>query len=104
MSRLWLLLRAVAVCGQEKLVDGDSWQDLERRLDDGIGLGKLVVRWRMRGSQRDWRRLQVYQKLEWKPGSGQELFAWAERAPERLIGVNLAVSTKHYRENWVKSS
>ena len=67
MWRLWLLLLAVAVCGQEKFVDGDDGEDLERRLDDGIGLGEMGVRWRMRGAQGDWWRLQVYQKLEWKP-------------------------------------
>ena len=49
MWRLWLLLLAVAVCGQEKFVDGDDGEDLERRLDDGIGLGEMGVRWRMRG-------------------------------------------------------
>ena len=81
MWRLLILCLVHPVAGAEDFVDEADVDYLERRLDDGVGLGEMSVRWRMRGAEGNWRRLQIYQRVDWKPRAGQVLFALAERDP-----------------------
>jgi hypothetical protein len=69
-----------SVCGEEFLEGGDAGF-LEQRLDDVGLLGEVAVRWRVRGAEGAWERLQVYQRVEWRLGERQAFFALAERDP-----------------------
>ena len=81
MWRLWVLVLVTPVVGEEEFLDGEDVGYLERRLDDGRGLGELAIRSRVKGAEGEWGRLQLYQRVEWKPREGQLLFALAERDP-----------------------
>lgn len=81
MWRLWLLILLSPVARADEFVVEEDVEYLEQRLDDGGGLGELAVRWRVRGAERDWQRLQLYQRVEWAPREGQVFFALTERDP-----------------------
>ena len=53
---------------------------LQQRLDDLGGMA-AAVRWRVRGAEAAWERLQLYQRVEVAPVSGQAFFGLAERDP-----------------------
>jgi hypothetical protein len=70
--------------GGRRIFGGEDVGYLERRLDDGRGLGALAMRSRVKGAEVEWGRLQLYQRVEWKPREGQLLFALAERDPGEM--------------------
>ena len=80
---MWRLLFFVAMplWGEDVFVEEGDAGYLEQRLDDGGVLRDLSLRWRVRGAEKSWERLQVYQRVEWKPRDGQAFFGLVERDP-----------------------
>ena len=80
---MWRLLFFVAMplWGEDVFVEEGDVGYLEQRLDDGGVLRDLSLRWRVRGAEKSWERLQVYQRVEWKPRDGQAFFGLVERDP-----------------------
>ena len=50
--------------GGRRILGGEDVGYLERRLDDGRGLGALAMRSRVKGAEGEWGRLQLYQRVE----------------------------------------
>ena len=73
---MWRLLFFVAMplWGEDVFVEEGDAGYLEQRLDDGGVLRDLSLRWRVRGAEKSWKRLHVYQRVGWKPRDGQAFF------------------------------
>ena len=80
MWRLLVLVLVGPVWAEGDLGEEDAGY-LERRLDDLDGLDAAAVRWRVRGAEAARERLQLYQRVEVVPVSGQAFFGLAERDP-----------------------
>ena len=78
---MWRLLFFVVtpLWGEDVFTEEKDSGYLERRLDDDKVLDDVVVRWRIRGSEKVWKQLRVYQRLDWKPREGQAFFGLVKR-------------------------
>ena len=79
MWRLWALVLVGPVWAEGDLGEEDAGY-LQQRLDD-LGGMDAAVRWRVRGAEAAWERLQLYQRVEVAPVRGQAFFGLAERDP-----------------------
>ena len=66
VKAMWRLLFFVVtpLWGEDVFTEEKDSGYLERRLDDDKVLDDVVVRWRIRGSEKAWKQLRVYQRLD----------------------------------------
>lgn len=77
-----LLALSSAVWAQgEGFVEGEDEDALESRLADLREEHRFSLRWRAKGAEAAADRLQLYQRLEWKLGTGTEFHLLTERDP-----------------------
>jgi len=93
-----LLALSSAVWAQgEGFVDGEDEGALESRLADFREPHRFSLRWRVKGSEVEAERLQLYQRLEWKLGTGTEFHLLTERDPGESRWADFASFYLHWR-------
>ena len=85
MWRLWVLALVGPVWAEGDLGEEDAGY-LEQRLDDLGGIDAMAVRWRVRGAEAAWERLQLYQRGGGRAGWRTGVF-WLGRARRRRVWV-----------------
>ena len=82
----------VAVWTQEldTFVEEEDEAALESAMADRRDLGKLALRWRLRGAALEIDKLQIYQRVEWQLEEGREIFLLTERDPGEVRWVDFA--------------